>query len=310
MDALSQILDDIHLRGAEYLYVMGNRDWHFELDTRGVSVFYIVLTGQMHIAITGEPVQLLTAGDMAMVASGQAHHTFSHESARQNIAYPLIHEFRGHRNDPVRLQQGRSETLILTIRCLMDVDMAKPLLTALPHLICIRGMTGQGAPDWLQVGLQFLALESVRTRPGRDTLINRLGGMLLIECVRDYVEQLPQGSDSWLTALCDPQLAPVLNAIHAKPATSWTVAELASLACMSRSGFAERFSEVMGQPPLSYLSGHRLRLAAWNLREHQYSISRISELVGYGSETAFSQAFKRQYGLSPSQYRRQCAKSD
>jgi AraC family transcriptional regulator, alkane utilization regulator len=304
MDALSQILDDIHLRGAEYLYVMGQRDWHFELNTQGLTVFYIIMTGEMQLTAQDQDIYNLVAGDMVVIPSGQQHAVFSNTQARLKIAHPLIHEFRGHRNDPVRLQEGRSDTLVLCIRCLLDVDMAKPLLSALPTIMLIRNMTGQGAPDWLQIGLQFLALEAVRTRPGRDTLMNRLVGMLLIECVRDHVEQLPQGSDSWLTALSDPQLSPVLTAIHANPAGSWTVAELASLACMSRSGFAERFSDVMGQPPLSYLAAHRLRLAAWNLREHQYSVSRISELVGYGSETSFSQAFKRHFGVSPSQYRR------
>jgi AraC-like DNA-binding protein len=304
MDALSQILEDIHLSHAEYVYIMAEDAWHFQLDAQGFTVFHIVLTGHMMVTLGDQQEYTIHAGDMVMIPTGQLHYGFARGQQRHSPAYNLSADFRGHRNDPVMLYQQRADCLILTVRCALDAEMARPLLMALPRVMLIRGVTGQGAPEWLKIGLQFLALEAERTRPGRDTLINRLVGMLFIECVRDYVEQLPEGSDSWLAALCDPQLSPVLSAIHAKPAQAWSVADLASIACMSRSSFAERFSEVMGQPPLAYLSAHRLRLAAWNLRENQHSISRISEMVGYGSETAFSQAFKRQYGMSPSQYRK------
>jgi AraC-like DNA-binding protein len=105
----------------------------------------------------------------------------------------------------------------------------------------------------------------------------------------------------------DPYLSPVLSAIHAKPAHGWTVVELASIACLSRSAFAERFSQIVGQPPLTYLTQYRLRLATRLLIQQDLSISRVSEKVGYASETAFSQAFRRQYDVSPSQYKKEHA---
>lgn len=309
MDALSQILDDVYLSRGEYIYVMAQDDWHFQLDSHGSVMFHIVMTGHIQINIQGDPTaHLLQTGDMIFLPTGRRHTLISSEKALKNPPHLLDQEFHGHRNDPVVMYHTQADTLILSVKCDLDVEMARPLLSALPNCILIRGMTDQGAPEWLRIGLQFLALETERQRPGRYILINRLLGMLFIECIRDYVEQLPQGSQSWLSALADPQLAPVLGAIHAQPEQPWTVAALASLACMSRSGFAERFGQVMGQPPLSYLSDHRLRLAAWNLRENQHSVSRISQRVGYGSETAFSQAFKRQYGKTPSQYRKEYQK--
>jgi AraC-like DNA-binding protein len=105
--------------------------------------------------------------------------------------------------------------------------------------------------------------------------------------------------------LRDPALSPVLAAIHQRPAHPWSVQELAGIACLSRSAFADRFGTVIGQPPLSYLAEHRMRLALWQLCHTQQPVCRIAEMVGYGSETAFSQAFKRIYGNSPSRYRRQ-----
>jgi AraC-like DNA-binding protein len=95
----------------------------------------------------------------------------------------------------------------------------------------------------------------------------------------------------------------VLNEMHRLPAHDWTVQELAGVACLSRSAFAERFSHVMGTPPLGYLTRHRMRLAARHLATSGYSVSRIAEQVGYGSEAAFSQAFKREYGMPPSAWR-------
>lgn len=318
MDALSKILDDIHMRGAEYLYISGRNDWHFCLDTQGEFVFHIMLFGHamLHIDPQGSSAapaaQAIQGGDIVIIPTGKKHHLYGCSANAAHIKpHDLYPEFNGHRNDPVHLgDSGRGQTLMLSIRCLLDVDMARPLLTALPTVMTISNAIGTGAPPWLQIGLQFLALEAERSRPGRDTLLNRLVGMLLIECVRDHIEQLPEGSENWLTALRDPQLAPVLSAIHAEPEKPWTVADLASLACMSRSAFAERFSSTMGDTPLAYLAAHRLRLAAWHLREsqiynNQQSIARIAEKVGYASETSFSQAFKRFYGYSPSQYRKQ-----
>ncbi len=306
MDALSKIFDDIHMSHAEYLYVTGYDDWHFVLDTHGQVAFHIILFGHCLVQLEDQPSQQVQGGDIFIVSSGQKHHLY-HTGPHAFLSPPhdLLTEFKGHRHDPIKVGDGaRSNCLVLSIRCNMDTEMAKPLLSALPSIMFIKNAMGEGAPPWLKIGLQFLALEAERTRPGRDTLMNRLVDMLLIECVRDYIEQLPEGSANWLTALRDPQLSPVLSAIHAEPHIAWTVADLALLAHMSRSSFAERFNEKMGETPLAYLSAHRLRLAAWNLRESDLSIARLSEKVGYSSETAFSQAFKRQHGLSPSQYRK------
>lgn len=306
MDALSKIFDDIHMRGAEYVYVSASDDWHFYLDTKGEFVFHIILFGHCVLNLQGQAAQSLQGGDIVMIPLGQQHHLHAGtDNAPLKPAFNLLPEFQGHHNDPIKLgHEPSASSLVLSIRCLLDIDMARPLLSALPVVMTISNAMGTGAPPWLQIGLQFLALEAERSRPGRDTLINRLVSMLMIECVRDHIEQLPEGSENWLTALRDPQLAPVLSVIHAQPQQPWTVAELASIALMSRSAFAERFSAAIGDSPLAYLAAHRLRLAAWHLRENGQPIASIAEKIGYGSETSFSQAFKRVYGCSPSQYRK------
>ena len=115
---------------------------------------------------------------------------------------------------------------------------------------------------------------------------------------------LPEGAGNWLLALRDSALSSALAAMHQAPDRDWTVPELAEIAHLSRSAFAERFTQIMGQPPLTYLTEHRMRLAAWKLTQTRLSLAQIAAQVGYASEAAFSQAFKRAQGQSPSAFRK------
>ncbi len=330
MDALSHILDDIHFSHAEYLHVLGSTGVGFFVTAQPQVMFYVLLQGRVHMTVAApragfeQKISTLTqqapppapqnlslqAGNVVMLPFHTPHHVVFGAPHARGEPIALEPEFSGHRNEPVHLLEGAADTLLLAIRCQVDTEMAAPLFAGLPDFLLIHhddqetGTAGS-RPDWLTLGLDFLALETRLTRPGRDSLINRLIGMFLVECIRDHVEQLSSDSESWLVALRDPQLSHVLSALHQQPAHPWSVAELARIACMSRSAFAARFHTVMRQPPLAYLVQHRLRLAARALRRQQHSVARISEQVGYGSESAFSQAFRRHYGVSPAQYRRQ-----
>ena len=119
------------------------------------------------------------------------------------------------------------------------------------------------------------------------------------------MESVPEGSGNWLAALKDRALSSALAQIHRDPRRAWTVPELAAHACLSRSAFAERFSQLLGEPPLTYLTRHRMRLAARHLGNTALTVGKVAELVGYASEAAFSQAFKRAHGVSPSGWRQQ-----
>ncbi|MGH8492023.1 MAG: AraC family transcriptional regulator [Moraxellaceae bacterium] len=301
MDILSQLLDDIHLSGGEFSYVRAGRPWGFAFRPRGVAAFHLVLQGMAVLHQPGEEPLRLEPGDMAVVTSGQDHELHDAEAVPGGDLPDLAALIRGHLMEPLAIGGEGASTLLLSARFSFDADLARPLLSALPPVLLMRGISDQ-PPDWLRIGLEFLAQEGVG-RPGRQAIVNRLAGILFIECVRDHVEALPAGASTWLRALRDPAIAPVLTAMHQRPQHPWTVAELAALACLSRSAFAERFGGLMGQPPLTYLAEHRMRLAVWQLRHSQQPVCRIAEMVGYASETAFSQAFKRMYGSSPSRFR-------
>lgn len=304
MDTLSQILDDIHLSGGEFRYIQANAPWAYDFRTEGRAGFHLVLTGQAWIYPAGEEPVCLEPGDIALIMNGRDHALAGERLAAPPAGLPdLVPFIQGHNRELVKLGGGGAATTLLSARCMLDADLGKPLLTALPPVLVMRGIS-ESPPEWLRIGLDFLANEG-SGRPGHQAIINRLVGILFIECVREYVEGLPEATNNWLRALRDPALSPVLAAIHQRPGHPWTVPELAGIACLSRSAFAERFGAVMGQPPLSYLAEHRMRLALWQLRHTQQPVCRIAEMVGYGSETAFSQAFKRIYGASPSHYRQQ-----
>ncbi len=306
MDALSHILDDIHFSHAEYLYVLGENGHGIRLAPQQGVMFYVVLQGELFLTLEHDQQRLpLRTGNVLMLPFRTPHQICFGEPQCRRPLHDLQGEFRGHRNDPVMVYTNQSSHLLLGVRCQIDTEMAAPLFAGLPDYLRVSGEDELSRPEWLRIGLEFLALETQLARPGRDSLMNRLIGMFLVECIRDYVEQLSSDSESWLVALQDPQLSVVLTALHQHPERPWTVAELARMACMSRSAFAAHFHTVMHQPPLGYLVQHRLRLAARALRRQQHSIARISEQVGYSSESAFSQAFRRAYGISPGQYRRQ-----
>lgn len=301
MDALSLIMDDIRLTGVEYLYTALVSPWELAVDTEGLAAFHLVLQNELWLRLPGAADIHLEAGDLVTIPAGIPH--VLHDGSGSKVpAVALNALYDGHRTEPVIFGSGPTSALLLTGRCCFDVALSRPLMSALPDHMIIRGVD-KNPPEWLRIGLEFLTQEVMEYRPGRDTIINRLFGIMLVECVRDHVNSLSDAAQSWLLALRDPSLSAVLSAIHGDPARAWTVPELAKLACLSRSALAERFSQRMGQPPLSYLAEHRMRLASWQLRYSRQPICRIAEMVGYSSENAFGQAFKRAYGSSPSRYR-------
>jgi AraC-like DNA-binding protein len=221
-----------------------------------------------------------------------------------NAQVDISEQFGRPRETPICLGQGELSAFILTAGCRFDAELGQPLMSALPSAIPILGVQ-KSTPEWLRIGIEFLLQETRERRPGHQSILNRLGDIWFVEVLRTYIESLPEGNDSWLRALKDPALALVLSAIHKHPGRPWTVPALAQMACLSRSAFADRFQKIMGKPPLTYVSEHRMRVAAWQLRHTGQPICHIGDAVGYASETAFGQAFKRSYGLAPSRYREQ-----
>jgi AraC-like DNA-binding protein len=177
-----------------------------------------------------------------------------------------------------------------------------PLIELLPDVLKLG--IGQGASaNWIESSLRFAAQEMVSGRPGSFAILAQLAEALFMEAVRRYVDTLPQVQRGWLAGLRDPVVGRALTLLHAQKDRRWTADELASETGLSRSAFAERFTRVMGEPPMRYLAKQRMRFAAQRLRTSHETVARIAFEAGYESEAAFNRAFKRELGVPPAIWR-------
>jgi AraC-like DNA-binding protein len=203
-------------------------------------------------------------------------------------------------DDQYQLGQGSDFTMLGGI---VQIDAGKQalLLNGLPPLIHVRGTTDEAEPiSWL---LKQLVAEMKGGRPGRAVVISGLTQLLFVQTLRAYLAHAPNGDEGWLKGFGDHRLAIVLSSIHGEPSRNWGLEDLAKKAGMSRTSLAVRFREMMGVPPLAYLTQWRMYLARRELRAGA-SISEAAAAVGYSSESAFSSAFKRVMAVAPGRYRR------
>jgi AraC-like DNA-binding protein len=302
MDTLSLILNDIRLHGAVFRESQMAAPWSVRLHTPGLTSFHIVTRGEAWLLRDNAEPLKLQAGDIVTLPGG-IEHRVQDDPATRVTPHDLMPDLSGVQAEPVRLGGNGPTTELLSGHYRFDIDLARPLITALPDVMHLRSIAGT-PPLWLRIGLQFISQETAVSQPGQQVIINRVADILLVESLRDHVASLPEGAGNWLLALRDSALSAALAAMHQSPERNWTVPEVAEIAHLSRSAFADRFAQVMGQPPLSYLTDHRMRLAAWKLTQTRLTLAQIAAQVGYASETAFSQAFKRAHGQSPSAFRK------
>ncbi|MEO6698526.1 MAG: AraC family transcriptional regulator [Paraperlucidibaca sp.] len=304
-DFLSVVFDDLHLKGAGYVFIHGGEDWSARVVLPGRAVFHAVLFGEAFLH-TAEDSFHLHAGDLFVLPTGLAH-TLTPSSNSSQTPENISHALSERRHAPYELGTGATTAMVLTAGSHYDTDLGQPLMSALPAAFLVAGQD-QEPPEWLRIGILFLQQEINVTRPGQQSILNRLGDIWFMECLRVYIEQISTDDSSWLRALKDTALAAVLSALHRAPEQDWTVPKMAALAHLSRSAFADRFHRIMGKPPQRYLHEHRMRLAAWQLRHSDQPVCRIAEMTGYASETAFGQAFKRAHGMAPGRYRQHIRK--
>ncbi|MEY8712735.1 AraC family transcriptional regulator [Mangrovibacter phragmitis] len=203
-------------------------------------------------------------------------------------------------NDQYRLGEG-SDFTMLGGMIQIDAERQTLLLNGLPPLIHVRGVSDEAKPiAWL---LGQLVIEMKSARPGRLTAISGLAQLLFTQTIRAYLAHAPDSDEGWLKGFGDPRLVIVLSSIHSEPSRNWGLEELAKKAGMSRTSLAVRFRKMIGVPPLTYLTQWRMYLARRELRAGA-SISEAAASVGYTSDSAFSNAFKRVMSVAPAQYRK------
>jgi AraC-like DNA-binding protein len=184
-----------------------------------------------------------------------------------------------------------------------DETLSNPLLSVLPRIFKID-MRNDPRSAWLESSLKFAAMEAAEARAGSAIVLAKLSELLFVEAVRRCIDTLPLDQKGWLAGVRDRFVGRALSLLHTQPAYTWTVDELAKKVGLSRSAFAQRFSDLLGQPPMQYLARWRLQIAAQELLSSGKSLAAVATQIGYDSEAAFNRAFKREFGMPPAGWRK------
>lgn len=305
MDALSTLLQQTqHLTETRYFRLKTAGDWAYSISNQDVVYFYLVQSSSFCIDVRGVS-RVAHAGDIIMITNADTHicHALNHHGSN---AQPLDTNLSDYDQGTIDLTENSSlDVQLILVECQYDKELLRPLISALPPILPEYEDMNVGQFQAIEKAVNFMALESEFDRLGKLAMINLWASIVMIECLRTYIEGLSESTDNWLTVMIDPYLSKALTVMHKAPDMNWTTHNLAKEAGMSRSGFTQRFKDIVGTPPLTYLTDYRLRLAARHLRFQRSSIAQIGEMVGYSSNSTFSQAFKRVYDMSPSEYRQQ-----
>ncbi|HEY2551605.1 MAG TPA: AraC family transcriptional regulator, partial [Streptosporangiaceae bacterium] len=271
----------------------------------GSAGFQVIVQGSCWLILAGaEPVPLGT-GDVVFRPRGRGH-TLADSPATRPAAPACDPDgrqaSRGGASTATRTDVPATATVCGAYQ--LDPARTHPLLHELPEVIHLPAHLGQ-RPGLRSVA-ELLSTELERPGPGTDAIVPSLLDTLLLHILRSWLGQQPASpaATGWAAALSDPVTAAALQAMHRDPARPWTVATLAAEAGLSRAPFARRFTAILGRPPLTYLTWWRMTTATRLLQQSDAPLSVIAAKVGYTSEFAFANAFKRQYGTPPGKYRR------
>lgn len=314
MDALSETLRVVQLVGAIFINARFTAPWCYkspsaraaapllEPGAERVVIFHLVTEGECYVEIGNGPAVKLIAGDVVVFPEGDAHRMSSQ---------PGVPPARGARLDVVLARRPRQltyggggpSTRIVCGYLACDARLARLLLAGLPPLMKVN-VRGSNAGAWLEASVRYALAEARSPRPGGAGVLAKLAEVLFIEVLRLYMNEQHEGETGWLAGLRDRVVGAALNALHKRPAHPWTLDELARAAGTSRSVLAERFQQLVGSSPIQYLTQWRMLLACNLLSRSNAPLASIAEAVGYQTDTAFSRAFRREFGAPPAAWRR------
>jgi AraC-like DNA-binding protein len=313
MDALSDVLRAVRLSGALFFDVQARSPWVAETP-QGRSVvdamfpgsdhlisYHLLIEGSCWVELDGEPPIKLLAGDIIVLPHGDTHVLCTEIGMRKSPQMALYSRPESGGVLPTKIQVGTDDGDSAHFVCGFlgcDSRPYNPLLTALPRMIHVSNQASGALGEYFK-----FALAESRNRMGGECMLGRISELMFVDVVRRYLETLPSDRTNWLSGLRDPYVGRALMALHANPSRDWTLELLAQEAALSRSAFAERFAQFVGQPPMQYLTNWRMQLATNYLRAGTESVAAIANRVGYDSEAAFSRAFKKVLGTPPSEWR-------
>jgi len=302
MDALTDILNTLRLSSTLYFRTELTAPWGIDVPAKANAArFHIVVSGHCWLKVNDENVHM-SNGDLIVIPHGSSH-IIANDQKTQVLPLSDVLDEVAYTGEGALVYGGGGEGCCLVCGEFSFDDLGThPLLENLPNKLYVSGDSSYNT-KWLDSALGFIAHEAASLKPGAHAIIDRLSEIILIQVIRATLasteEHIP-----FLSVFSDTRINQVMSAIHADPAADWTVERLGQLVNMSRSSFSNRFTDLANMTPLQYVIFVRLQRAGRLLLETDTPLINVAEKIGYQSEAAFSQAFKKQYGMRPGEFRR------
>jgi AraC-like DNA-binding protein len=302
MDPLGEALHFLRMSGTSYCTSELTAPWGLRLpQVEGGLTFHVLTSGRCWLEVPGSRRRQLGPGDLALVPHGEGHRLVSKPGVRAPLIDDLPHERVSDRYKLLRHGGGGESTHLVCGSVRFDHPAAHRLIQALPKVIHLEA----AGMEWLDGTLRMMATEAREPRPGGETVITRLADIVVIQAIRSWIATDDAARTGWLGALRDPRIGRAIALVHQHPERDWTLAALARSVGMSRSAFAARFTEKVGEPAMHYVARWRMHVAVDWLKEDGAAVGELAGRLGYRSEAAFSRAFKRFIGAPPGAVRRE-----
>jgi len=304
LDPLGEALHLLRMNSLLYSCCEFSEPWGMELPPIGdCLMFHVVISGRCWLEVEGAELTPLQQGDLALVPHGQGHRLLSEPGAAAPHLFDIPREEVSEHYEIIRHGGGGAATRMVCGVVRFDEPAAQQLVQLLPKVIRVEA-SNSPEMEWIQTTLRLMAAEARDVRPGGETVTTRLADILVIQAIRSWIAQDAVAQTGWLGALQDKQIGPAIALVHREPGRPWTVASLADAVAMSRSAFAARFTELVGEPAMQYVTRWRMHVALTRLKDDEGPLGELAGRLGYQSEAAFSRAFKRFIGVSPGAARR------
>lgn len=307
-DPLGETLHALRLEGVVYARSRLTAPWGVVMPPMaGCVMFHVVTAGECRLEFADRAPAVIRPGEFALLPRGEGHLIKHAEGARCEPYFDLPIERVGPRYEVLDYGGGGEETRLICGAVRFGHPAARDLIELLPSLIHITTWSAQGGgtpqAEWMHSTLRLMAAEAGSRQPGGETIVTRLADILVIQAIRTWLVENPGSRRGWLGALRDERIGPAVLQIHREPTKDWTVEMLAASVSMSRSAFSARFTELVGEPAMQYLTRWRMHLAGSWLREGDVTAGECAARLGYNSEAAFNRAFKRVMGTPPGAWR-------
>src|SRR5918912_1769730 len=303
-DVVTSLLDAVRVRTSVYCRSELRAPWGVGVEAHGNPSFHVVTRGRCWLEVDGDGQPLaLTSGDLVLLPHGPRHWLRDDPSSPARWLEDILARTPpGHDG---RLHYGGNGELseLVCGGFTLEGETVDPILQALPRVVHVSGANGKPLP-WVAAILGLVSAVTASQAAGAEAVLARLAETIVLQALRSALADLAAADAVRLEALREPQVAAAIRLIHARPELAWTVDRLASEVGYSRSAFASRFRELVGETPIAYLTRSRLAIAATQLDRTQMSIGEIARRAGYANEASFGRAFRRDFGVAPGNYRR------